>query len=74
MILDTNALSALADGDSDLRPVLAKPSLLALLSTVLGEYLYGVSPSPARVRYETWLAGLIPACLILSVDRGTAVY
>jgi predicted nucleic acid-binding protein len=55
LILDTNALSAFVDGDSDLRAVIAVEEELALPSVVLGEYLFGIRQSKYRTRYEAWL-------------------
>lgn len=55
MILDTNALSAFADGDPNLLPVIEKEAGLALPVIVLGEYFYGIHQSRFRVRYQRWL-------------------
>ena len=55
MILDTNALSAFADGDAKLLPVIENEAGLALPVIVLGEYLYGIQQSRFRVRYQRWL-------------------
>jgi tRNA(fMet)-specific endonuclease VapC len=72
MILDTNGLSALGDGDPALEPVLAGAAELALPVIVLGEYRYGILQSRFRLRYERWLAGFVANCRILNVDDGTA--
>jgi predicted nucleic acid-binding protein len=72
VILDTNALSALADGDGALEPVLRRATEIAVPVIVLGEYLYGIRKSRDRRRYEGWLADLIAACRILDVDQSTA--
>lgn len=55
MILDTNALSAWADGDSACRPAFAEASRLIVPAIALGEYLYGIRQSRYRARYEEWL-------------------
>lgn len=55
MILDTNALSAWADGNPACRPVLAEASRLVIPVIVLGEYQYGIRQSRHRARYEEWL-------------------
>jgi len=47
LILDTNALSAFADGDPSLLPVIENEAALALPVIVLGEYLYGIHQSRA---------------------------
>jgi tRNA(fMet)-specific endonuclease VapC len=72
VILDTNALSAMADGDDKLGAVLMKASELAIPVIVLGEYRYGIAHSRMRLRYEEWLADALSACRILRIDEGTA--
>jgi tRNA(fMet)-specific endonuclease VapC len=72
VILDTNALSAMADGDPDLEPVLRLASTVALPVIALGEYRYGVRQSRNRAKYEGWLAALMESCRVLDVDGHTA--
>lgn len=72
MILDTNALSAMADGDSELEVVLMEASEVAIPVIVLGEYRYGIAQSRNRVHYEDWLRDVIKVCRVLNVDEGTA--
>jgi predicted nucleic acid-binding protein len=50
LILDTNGLSAMADGDRALEPLLHRASVVAIPAIVLGEYRYGIrqSRTPAR--------------------------
>ena len=72
MILDTNGLSALADGDPDLEPVLAGAGEIAIPVIVLGEYRYGIAQSRYRSRYQYWLTELTADCRILSIDEETA--
>ena len=74
MILDTNGLSALADGDLTLEPILRQATGIALPAIVLGEYRYGIRQSRNRVRYEQWLAEAISSYQVLTVDEGTAEY
>lgn len=74
MILDTNALSALADGDVGLGSILREATAVALPVIVLGEYQFGIKQSRHRNEYEGWLAGAISAFRILDVDTNTAVY
>jgi tRNA(fMet)-specific endonuclease VapC len=52
MILDTNGLSALAQGESRLEPILRKATQIAVPVSVLGEYRYGIQQSRERQRYE----------------------
>ena len=74
MILDTTALSALADGDQDLGPILPKATTMVLPVIVLGEYLYGICLSRHRIRYERWLAEALGSCPVLRVDEETAAH
>jgi predicted nucleic acid-binding protein len=73
VILDTNGLSAVADGESELESILRKAPELAIPVIVLGEYWYGISHSRDRHRYEQWLTEYLPAFRILSVDEQTAL-
>ena len=72
MILDTNGLSAAADGHEATRQILSAASQLALPAIVLGEYRFGIRQSRHRARYNEWLRQLIPACRVLLVDEETA--
>jgi len=73
VILDTNGLSAVADGEAELEPILQRASEVAIPVIVLGEYRYGISQSRDRAQYEDWLAEYLPAFRILAVDEQTAV-
>ena len=72
MILDTNALSALADGEAALEPVLLRAKEIAVPTIVLGEYRYGILGSRDRAKYRQWLAETITHFRVLMVDEGTA--
>ena len=48
MILDTNGLSALADGDPALEPILREADEVALPVVVLGEYRSRKRAPPSR--------------------------
>ena len=74
MILDTNALSAIADGDEGLADELGSVSVPSLPSIVLGEFRYGILGSKFHARYERWLQSSLAAFSILSVDGDTAVH
>ena len=73
MILDTNGLSAMADGDLKLAPLLQQAPELAVPVIVLGEYQYGIRQSRHRTSYESWLTTLLAACRVLVVDERTAM-
>ena len=60
MILDTNALSAWAEGDVAIKAPLRSASRLVVPSVVLGEYYFGIRQSRHRNRYEGWLTRYLP--------------
>ena len=71
LILDTNALSAFADGDRALLRIIAHEDL-AIPAIVLGEYLFGIRHSRLRVSYMQWLQNNLPAFEVLEVGQETA--
>ena len=73
MILDTNGLSAVAEGNAALLPILRQASQIAIPVIVLGEYRYGISQSRHRAQYERWLANYLPTFRILDVDERTTI-
>ena len=73
MILDTNALSAAADGDPAVVALLARADQVAVPVIVLGEYRYGIAQSRNRTTYANWLKGLINDCLVLDVNEPTTL-
>ncbi len=56
MILDTNALSAFADGLPAVVEKLGLADELYVPVMVLGEYRFGIATSRRRREYEAWLA------------------
>jgi len=73
LILDTNGLSAMADGDTGLESLLQLAAEIAVPVIVLGEYRYGIRQSRKRARYERWLAEVLASCRVLAVDEETAI-
>lgn len=73
MIVDTNALSAMADGDIELEPVLRIAKAVVLPVIALGEYRYGIRQSRNRIKYERWLDELVLSCRVLDIDEGTTL-
>ncbi|MEP6643282.1 MAG: type II toxin-antitoxin system VapC family toxin [Acidobacteriaceae bacterium] len=71
MILDTNALSAVADNDPAITPLLARADQIAIPVIVLGEYRYGIAQSRHRASYAEWLKSLLRDCLVLDVNEST---
>jgi predicted nucleic acid-binding protein len=74
VILDTNGLSAVADGDAALEPILHEAADVALPVIVLGEYRYGIQHSRDQHRYQQWLTDTIRNYRVLDVDDDTAVF
>ena len=72
MILDTNALSALADGQEALLARLIRVYAPSIPAIVLGEFLYGLRDSRDRNQYEGWLESRLPLFEQLSVGEHTA--
>jgi len=73
VILDTNGLSALPEGDAALEPIIRRAAQLAIPVIVLGEYRYGISQSRHRARYERWLVEYLREFRILDVDQTTTI-
>lgn len=73
MILDTNALSAFADGDAGVGEVLRRQPRAAIPVIVLGEFRDGIAESRHRPAYEAWLAAALPHFDVLYVTDETAV-
>ncbi|MGA2812088.1 MAG: type II toxin-antitoxin system VapC family toxin [Candidatus Acidiferrum sp.] len=71
--MDTNALSAVAEGDPALGPLLRKAVQIAIPVIVLGEYRYGISHSRNRRQYEEWLTEYLPNFRILEVEERTTI-
>ncbi len=72
MILDTNALSAFADGDTGVGAILRRASRVAIPVIVLGEFRYGVAASRHRPAYERWLEATVRHFEVLDVTEETA--
>jgi tRNA(fMet)-specific endonuclease VapC len=73
VILDTNGLSALADGDQALEPILRQAAQLAVPVIALGEFRYGIAQSRHRVFYLRWLAEYMRGFRTLDIDEGTTI-
>ncbi len=72
MILDTNALSAWAEGLVPVEAPLRSAQRLVVPSIVLGEYYFGIRQSRHRTRYEAWLRRHLPLAEVATVTSGTA--
>ena len=73
MILDTNAISALAQKNSALVERLKEARQLAVTFVSIAEFAYGIRHSTARRELELWLReGLLIRAEILFPDLSTA--
>jgi len=73
VIVDTNALSAFADGSSLAIAVLESVSEVSVPVIVLGEFRYGITHSRRHREYEAWLEQYLPAFRVLDVTAETAL-
>lgn len=74
MILDTNAVSAIADYEAAAVRPFSEAASIELPVIVLGEYRFGIAHSRYRKDYEKWLAELMAATRILAVDQETSAH
>jgi tRNA(fMet)-specific endonuclease VapC len=72
VILDTNALSAWAEGNPQCRTAFVEATRLVVPTIVLGEYLYGIRQSRHRARYERWLEDNLPFTEIQQITEATS--
>ncbi len=72
MILDTNALSAVADNEPAAVRIFGQAASIELPVIALGEYRFGIAQSRRRGEYEKWLGELIAATRVLGVDQETS--
>ncbi len=72
MILDTNALSAWAEGLAAVQAPLRSARRLVVPSIVLGEYYFGIRQSRRRRGYEDWLSRSLPLAEVALVTHATA--
>jgi tRNA(fMet)-specific endonuclease VapC len=74
LILDTNALSAIADGDPGATRKFARARQVAIPVIVLGEYRFGVAHSRHKREYERWLGEMTSFCRVFEVNEETAIF
>lgn len=74
MILDTNALSALAEKDKELiRCIQSAPRLCVTLIS-LGEYQYGISQSRKKEELANWMNAFLDRAEVLTPTLSTLPY
>ena len=74
LILDTNALSAVAGGEPAAVAKFARANQIAIPVIVLGEYRFGIAQSRNKGEYERWLAEALCACNVLEVNQETTIH
>jgi tRNA(fMet)-specific endonuclease VapC len=72
LIVDTNALSAIADGEPAIAPTIQEAELLALTVTTLGEYRFGIAQSVRKTQHEDWLRENLSSYRILEITSDTS--
>lgn len=72
MIVDTNSLSAYADGVSQAVLAIDSADSIELPAIALGEYMFGIEGSRHAQRYATWLSQFLRLTLVLPVTEETA--
>jgi tRNA(fMet)-specific endonuclease VapC len=72
VILDTNALSAWAEGDRAIEPVLRAAAAIVLPVIVLGEFEFGIRQSRHERRYADWLLANLESVDVAAIDREVA--
>jgi tRNA(fMet)-specific endonuclease VapC len=73
VILDTNALSAVADGSQAVVEQIAPTRTRAVPVIVMGEYRFGFMQPRRKADYERWLAKSLSSCRVLDVGAETAM-
>ena len=74
MILDTNALSAIAQGEPGATNIFARARQVAIPVIVLGEYRFGITHSRHKREYERWLEEMVSVCRMLEINEETALW
>ena len=74
MILDTNALSAIAEAEPEAAKQFARAGRVAIPVIVLGEYRFGFAHSRHQREYEGWLEDMVAVCDVLEVSDETAIW
>jgi tRNA(fMet)-specific endonuclease VapC len=73
LILDTNALSAFADGKESVGAILRQQPRAAIPVIVLGEFRYGIAGSRHRSAYEEWLVTHLRHFDLLAITAETTI-
>jgi predicted nucleic acid-binding protein len=74
LILDTNALSAVAEGEPGATRIFARARQVAIPVIVLGEYRFGIAHSRYKREYERWLEEMVSVTRVLEINEETALW
>jgi tRNA(fMet)-specific endonuclease VapC len=74
LILDTNALSAIAEGERSAANIFARARQVAIPVIVLGEYRFGIAYSRRKREYERWLEEMVSVSRVLEINEETALW
>lgn len=74
MILDTNSISAIAEDDRSILPVLRIHPQLRVPVIAQGEYRHGILGSRPRAELEEWLSALLAVTPVLAVVEATSLH
>lgn len=72
MIIDTNALSAIIDGDPEIKPIVLHAPSVEISAVTLGEYRFGILQGTKAGRSERWLRDYLHLYDLLKVDGETS--
>lgn len=74
MILDTSALSAMADGEPSVLKTTQVVETVEIPVIVLGEFRFGIAQSRHEKSYQKWLGGLVATIRVLDITEETTNY
>ena len=72
VIIDTNALSAIAEYEPGAADVFSGAENVVIPVIVLGEYLFGIAQSRRKADHELWVKHVMRSMVVLDVNADTA--
>ncbi len=74
LVLDTNALSAIAEGAPGATEKFVRSPQAAIPVVVLGEFHFGIARSRHKQEYERWLEEMVSVSRLLDINEETALW
>jgi tRNA(fMet)-specific endonuclease VapC len=74
LIIDTNALSAIIDGDPTIKSIVQRAPTVEVSVITLGEYRFGLLRSSRPAPGERWLRDFLHLYKIIDVDKETSLH